>query len=64
MSHEFDLMGGWRKLHNDEMRKLYSSPSMIRLSSGKNDVGGILTRMGEKSNACSLLVESQRERDH
>jgi hypothetical protein len=25
-----DVMGGWRKLHNEEFHKLYSSPSIIR----------------------------------
>jgi hypothetical protein len=25
------LMGGWRKLHNEELHNLYSSPSIIRL---------------------------------
>jgi hypothetical protein len=24
-------MGGWRKLHNEELRDLYSSPSIIRI---------------------------------
>jgi hypothetical protein len=25
------VTGGWRKLHNEELHKLYSSPSIIRL---------------------------------
>jgi hypothetical protein len=25
-----ELMGWWRKLHNEELRKLYSLPSIIR----------------------------------
>jgi hypothetical protein len=24
-----EVMGGWRKLHNEELRNLYSSPSII-----------------------------------
>jgi hypothetical protein len=24
--------GGWRKLHNEELHNLYSSPSIIRIS--------------------------------
>jgi hypothetical protein len=24
-------MGGWRKLHNEELHNLYSSPSIIRI---------------------------------
>jgi hypothetical protein len=26
-----EVMGGWRKLHNEELRDLYSSPSRIRI---------------------------------
>jgi hypothetical protein len=25
-----EVTGGWRKLHNDELRDFYSSPSIIR----------------------------------
>jgi hypothetical protein len=26
-----EVTGGWRKLHNEELRDLYSSPSIIRM---------------------------------
>jgi hypothetical protein len=26
-----EVMGGWRKLHNEELRDLYSSPIIIRI---------------------------------
>jgi hypothetical protein len=26
-----EMMGGWRKLHNEEARDLYSLPSIIRI---------------------------------
>jgi hypothetical protein len=26
-----EVMGGWRKLYNKELRELYSSPSIIRI---------------------------------
>jgi hypothetical protein len=26
-----EVTGGWRKLHNEELRDLYSSPSLIRI---------------------------------
>jgi hypothetical protein len=26
-----EVMGGWRKLHNEELRDLYSLPSIIRI---------------------------------
>jgi hypothetical protein len=30
-SKEDEVTGGWRKLHNVELRDLYSSPSIIRI---------------------------------
>jgi hypothetical protein len=27
----YEVMGGWRKLHNEELHDLYSSPSIIRM---------------------------------
>jgi hypothetical protein len=26
-----EVTGGWRKLHNEELQNLYSSPSIIRM---------------------------------
>jgi hypothetical protein len=26
-----EVMGDWRKLHNEELRNLYSSPNIIRM---------------------------------
>jgi hypothetical protein len=26
-----EVMGGWRKLHNEELHNLYSSPNIIRM---------------------------------
>jgi hypothetical protein len=58
-----DVMGEWRKLHNEELRDLYSSPSIIRIMKSKMmRWAGHVARMGEKRNAYRLLVEGQRER--
>jgi hypothetical protein len=52
------VTGGWRKLHNEELRDLYSLPSIIiiiksrRMSWARN-----VTRMRENRNAYRLLVE-------
>jgi hypothetical protein len=48
----------WRKLHNEELRDLYSSPSIIRiLKSRRMRWAGHAEQMGEKRNAYRLLVE-------
>jgi hypothetical protein len=46
-----------RKLHNEEPRYLYSSPSIIRIIKARRmRWAGHVTRMGEKRNAYRLLV--------
>jgi hypothetical protein len=52
-----EVMGEWRKLHNVELRDVYSSPSMIRIiKSMKMWWVGYVARMGEKRILCTLLV--------
>jgi hypothetical protein len=52
-----EVIGGWRKLHNEEFRDLYSSPSIIRIiKSRRMRWAGLVARMGEKRNAYRLLV--------
>jgi hypothetical protein len=47
----------WRKLHNEELRYLYSSPSIIRIiKSRRMRWAGHAARMGEKRNTYRLLV--------
>jgi hypothetical protein len=51
------VTGGWRKLHNEELRGLYSSPSIIRIMKPRRmRWAGHVARMGEKINAYRLLV--------
>jgi hypothetical protein len=58
------MTGGWRKLHNEEVHTLYSSPSIIRIiKSRRMRWAGRVARMGEKRNVCRLLAgnpEGQR----
>jgi hypothetical protein len=51
------VKGGWRKLHNEELHNLYSSPNIIRvLKSRRMRWAGRVARMGEKRNVYRLLV--------
>jgi hypothetical protein len=44
-----EVTGEWRKLHNDELHDLYSSPSIIRIiKSRRMRWAGHVARMGEK----------------
>jgi hypothetical protein len=51
------VTGEWRKLHNEELRDLYSSPSIIRIiKSRRMGWTGHVARMGKKRNTYRLLV--------
>jgi hypothetical protein len=52
-----EVTGEWKKLHNEELRDLYSSPSKIRImKSRRMSWEGYVARMGTKRNAYRLLV--------
>jgi hypothetical protein len=52
-----DMTGKWREHHNEELRNLYSSPSIIRLlKSRRMRWSGHVARMRAKKNAYRLLV--------
>jgi hypothetical protein len=49
--------GGWRKLHNEELHNLYSSPSTIRMIKSRwMRWAGYAARIGKKKNAYRMLV--------
>jgi hypothetical protein len=53
-----EVAGGWISLHNEELRKLYASPDIIRATeSRKMRWTGHVARVGETSNAYKILVE-------
>jgi hypothetical protein len=52
-----EVTGGWRKLHNEVLCDLYSSPIIIRvIKPGRMRWAGHVARMGEERNAYRLLV--------
>jgi hypothetical protein len=56
--------GGWRKLHNEELHNLYSSPNIIRINKSRRmRWAGHLERMGEKGNAYGILVGKARRKE-
>jgi hypothetical protein len=48
----------WKKLHNEELHNLYSSPNVIRMMKSRSmRWTGYVARMGEKRNPHRILVE-------
>jgi hypothetical protein len=59
-----NLTGEWRKLHNEEIRDLYSSLSIIRIiTSRRIRWAGHVAQLGGRGTPIDYRWESQRERD-
>jgi hypothetical protein len=53
-----EVTGEWRKLHNEELRDLCSSPGIIRIMKARRmRWAGHVVRLEEKRNVYRLLVE-------
>jgi hypothetical protein len=58
-------IGGWRKLHSEELRDLCPSPNIIKMIKSRiMRWAGNVARMGEKGMHVEFRWESQKERDH
>jgi hypothetical protein len=43
-----EVIGEWRKLHNGELNDLYFSPSIVRVTIEKNEMGGACSSYGRE----------------
>jgi len=60
-----EVTGEWRKLHNEELNDLYSSPNIIRvIKSRRMRWAGHVARMVERRDVYRVLVGNLKERDH
>jgi hypothetical protein len=57
--------GSWRKLHNDELHSLYSSPNIVRVIKSRimRWVGHV-ARMGEERGVYRFWLGGPKRRDH
>jgi hypothetical protein len=51
-----EVIGGWGKLHNEELHNLYSLPSIIRIIKSRMSWAGHVARMGANRKAYRILV--------
>jgi len=58
-----EVTGEWRKLHNEELNNLYSSPNIVRvIKSRRMRWAGHVARMGEDRGVYRVLVGKPEER--
>jgi hypothetical protein len=54
-----EVIGGWRKLQNEELHNLYSSPSIIRIINSRRMIwAGIVARIGRREMQIRFWWES------
>jgi hypothetical protein len=60
-----EVTGDWRRLHNEELHSVYSSPNIIRMiKSRRMRWAGHVARMGRRGMHVGYWLGSRKERDH
>jgi hypothetical protein len=60
-----DVTGAWRKLHNEELNGLYSSPNIVRvIKSRRMRWARHVASVGERRGAYRVLVEQPEGKNH
>jgi len=60
-----EVRGKWRRLHNEELNDLYSSPNIVRvIKSRRMRWAGHVARMGEERGAYRVLVGKPEGKNH
>jgi hypothetical protein len=54
-----EMAGGWKRLHNEELHDLYTSPNIIRVMKLRMRWVGHVAHMGEMRNAYNILIREE-----
>jgi hypothetical protein len=61
----YEVIGDWRKLHNEKLYNLYCSPNIIKIrKSRRMRWAGHVARMGRREVHIGFWWKSQKKRDH
>jgi hypothetical protein len=59
-----EVTGGWKRLHNEKLHNLYSSPNIIKMiKSRRMRLAWYVARMGRRGMHIGCWWESQKEGD-
>jgi len=56
------VVGGWRRLHNEELLKLYASSNNIRVVKSRSMRWGRVVLMGEMRTVYKIFVGNPKEK--
>jgi hypothetical protein len=55
-----EVVGGWRRLHNEELQNLYASPYSMVIILRRIRWKGYVARIGDARSACKILIGKLR----